>query len=295
MGKSSLLARGIEQGRQEGQRIVITDFQKLDAECLASIDSFYQALLRVFHRRLGLATRPNDYWDTSLSANENLEGYLQDIVLIEAAPPLVWCIDEADRIFDRDYRGSVFGLFRSWHNARAEGPGSVWNRFVLIMTYSTEAHLFIPDLHQSPFNVGTKVSLEDFTLEQAQALNARHDFPLDSKEEIARLFALVGGHPYLIRLCLYAMKARGLDISDLEADANQDVGLFQEHLEPLYAAIRQDAELCAGVRNLLSGRDSLSQMAFVRLRSAGVVGGRSVNTARLRCGLYEQYFARHLV
>jgi len=292
VGKSSLLARGIEQGRQDGLRVVVTDFQKLDSDSLASIDTFYRALLRGFQRRLALTMRPYDYWDAYLSPNENFEGYLQDIVLTEGAPPLLWCIDEADRIFDRDYRGSVFGLFRSWHNARAEGPGSIWSRFVQILTYSTEAHLFIPDLHQSPFNVGTKLTLEDFTLDQIRELNARHDSPLDSEEETVRLFALVGGHPYLIRLCLYAMKARGLGVQVLEAEADQDVGLFRDHLERLYRAITQDADLSAGVRSLLCGSPPLSQMTFVRLRSAGVVTGRSAATARLRCGLYERYFAR---
>lgn len=294
VGKSSLMARGIEQGRQAGLRVVTTDFQRLNAESLGSIDTFYRAILRSFQRKLSLATRPGDYWDVQLSPNENFEGYLQDIVLTEGAPPLIWCIDEADRIFDRGYRASVFGLLRSWHNARAEGAHSPWSRFLLVMAYSTEAHLFIPNLNQSPFNVGTKVTLEDFSPEQIQELNLQHGSPISSGEEVAQLFALVGGHPYLVRLCFYEIKAHGLSIADLVAEADQDFGLFRDHLEHLCGAVMQDAQLATGVRSLLGGEARLSQTDFVRLRSAGVMTGKSFASARLRCGLYARYFTRRL-
>jgi DNA-binding SARP family transcriptional activator len=294
VGKSSLLARGIAQAQQAGLRVVLTDFQKLDAENLQSIETFYRALMRSFQRKLSLEGRSDDHWDSYLSPNENFDSYLQDVVLSGSAVPLVWCIDEADRIFDRDYRGSVFGLLRSRHNARAEEPDSLWKRFLLVMTYSTEARLFIPDQNMSPFNVGTKITLEDFTPEQVGELNVRHGSPLQSAEEVRRLCALVGGHPYLVRLCLYEMQGHGLTVEDLEAQADQDFSLFRDHLDGLYAGIIRDSELAAGVRSLLRGEAALSPLVFVRLRSAGVVTGKAAASARLRCGLYAAYFQRHL-
>ncbi|HEY5812262.1 MAG TPA: AAA-like domain-containing protein [Terrimicrobiaceae bacterium] len=44
MGKTSLLSRALEQARGSGFRVAITDFQKLDAAHLESIESFFQAL-----------------------------------------------------------------------------------------------------------------------------------------------------------------------------------------------------------------------------------------------------------
>jgi hypothetical protein len=294
VGKSSLLARGIEQARQAGMQWVKSDFQSLDSDSLQSLSTFYRCLLRNFHRKLMLKQRPDEYWDENQSDNENFEGYLEDVVLSSSTLPLLWCIDEADRIFDRDYRSDVFGLFRSWHNARAERRDSPWRRFLLIMTYSTEAHLFIPDLRQSPFNVGTKVTLEDFTQEQVSELNVRHDSPLNAAELIS-FYRLVGGHPYLVRLCLYKMKCRELNMAGIKEGADQDFGLFREHLERLYMAITQDSELVAGVKSLLKGEPVMSNMTFVRLRSAGIIVGASTTSARLRCGLYDSYFGRHLI
>ena len=68
------------------------------------------------------------------------------------------------------------------------------------MAYATESHRFITDLNQSPFNVGTRLVLEDFSLEQVAELNQRYGSPLRVQTGLAGFFKLVGGHPYLVRL-----------------------------------------------------------------------------------------------
>ena len=72
----------------------------------------------------------------------------------------------------------MFGLFRSWNNERLLDPSGSWSRFTLVIAYATEAHLFITDVNQSPFNVGTRLTLEDFTREQVAELNRRYGSPL---------------------------------------------------------------------------------------------------------------------
>ena len=110
---------------------------------------------------------------------------------------------KVDRLFSCEFGSEVFGLFRSWHNERSLDPASPWSRLTLAIAYATEAHLFITDLNQSPFNVGTRLSLEDFTLQQVGELNGKYGAPLKNEAEIERFYALVGGQPYLAR--------RGLD------------------------------------------------------------------------------------
>jgi len=86
----------------------------------------------------------------------------------------------------------------------------------------TEAHLFITDLNQSPFNVGTRLTLEDFTCDQVADLNRRYGSPLRHPSEVARLFHLVGGQPYLVRRGLHELVTRGLTIGALEDQANRE-------------------------------------------------------------------------
>src|SRR5207244_11189541 len=57
-----------------------------------------------------------------------------------------------------------------------------WSRLTLAIAYATEAHLFISDMNQSPFNIGTLLALEDFTLPQVAELNRSYGSPLQSED-----------------------------------------------------------------------------------------------------------------
>jgi hypothetical protein len=162
------------------------------------------------------------------------------------------------------------------------------------MAYATEAHLFITDLNQSPFNVGTRLTLEDFTMEQVVDLNRRYGQPLHGPEELKRYFALVGGHPYLVRRGLREMVSRRAGIAAIEAEACRDDGPFGDHLHHLLISLGRDSELCQAMRALLQGDSALSRGDFYRLRSAGVLLGDSPEEAKLRCRLYREYLAGRL-
>src|SRR3712207_8553609 len=71
-------------------------------------------------------------------------------------------------------------------------PRSTLFPYTTLFRSATEAHLFISDLSQSPFNVGVRLELHDFTWEQVRDLNARYGEPLGD-EQLQQYFALVGG------------------------------------------------------------------------------------------------------
>jgi hypothetical protein len=186
-------------------------------------------------------------------------------------------------------------MFRAWFNERTIQPDCLLNRMTLAMAYATEARLFITDLNQSPFNVGTRSTLDELNVEQAGELNRRYGSPLASSEQMTGLFDLVGGHPYLIRRALHEMKTHSLNIDAIEAQANRDDGIFGDHLERMYVALRRDADLTEVVRGILRGEPSHSPDGFYRLRSAGVVSGESPAEVHLRCRLYTLYLTRTLL
>src|ERR1044071_6110944 len=137
---------------------------------------------------------PADIWRPQRGPNPNFRRSLHREVMETSSVPLVWGLDEVDRLFDCDFGTEIFGLFRSWHNDRALDPTGPWGQLTLAIAYATEAHLFITDLNQSPFNVGTRLALEDFTLAKVADLNARYAAPLKTDAEVARYHRLVGGH-----------------------------------------------------------------------------------------------------
>lgn len=294
VGKTSLLARGLQQAREAGARVIVTDFQSLSDAHLESAERLLLAFAEWIGDQLGLDVSPAETWLAGLSPGTNLGRYLRRQVFGKVSEPIVWGLDEVDRLFPCRCANEVFGLFRSWHNSRALDPEGGWYRLTLAMCYATEARLFLTDPHQSPFNVGTRLSLEDFTREEVAELNRRYGRPLRDEAEELRFFRLINGQPYLAHKGLYEMAARGLSLSDLAAQAHLNKGVFGDHLQRVLDMLRGDEELCRSVRALLREGALPDPECFYRLRSAGVVKGESPSDAAPRCELYASYLAEHL-
>lgn len=294
VGKTSLLARGLQQARRAGSAIVLTDFQHLPATAFESSEKLTLILAELIADQLDLPVLPHQVWNDFLGPGSNLERYLRREALAKTELPLIWAMDEADRLFNFAYASEIFGLFRSWHNLRALDPEGPWQRLTLAFAYATEAHLFITDLNQSPFNVGTCLSLEDLTIEQVAELNRRYGEPLRGESAVAQFHNLIGGHPYLAQRGLYEMVRQKMELAEVEAQADRDEGIFGDHLRRLLVVLGTDSPLRNGLRGVLQQKGDLSAADFYRLRSGGILVGESPQNARLRCRLYARYLVKHV-
>jgi len=295
MGKTSLLARGLQLARAAGSHVVTTDFQKLNSSNLETIEALFITLGEFIADQLGLDVYPDDVWKPRRAPSINFERYMRREVLEKINAPLVWGLDEVDRLFTCPFASEVFGLFRTWHNERAVDPMAPWGQLTLAIVYATEAHLFITDQNQSPFNVGTRLEMKDFSLEQVGELNARYNSPLKGEDELARFFQLLSGHPYLVRRGLHEMVTEQTSFDSFEAQADRDEGPYGDHLRRILVLLARDPTLCEVVRGVLRGEPCPTIEDFYRLRSAGVMAGDSAQDVRPRCQLYATYLKRHLL
>lgn len=292
IGKTSLLARALGQASATGSSVALTDFQALGSSELQSCERLYQVLAYELASQLGLEADIRGEWDDLLGPNTNLERFVSTVVLGQIDGHIVWAMDEVDRLFTLPYGGDFFGLIRSWHNRRALRAASPWSRLTLAIAHATEAHLFISDLNQSPFNVGVRLELADFTLEEVRELNRRYREPL-SEEETIVFHRLTGGQPYLCRRGLDELSRGAVSLSEFEKTAPLSDGLFSDHLRRILIGVQADLALAAELRKVVSG-ERCSREAFFRLRSAGVLVGDSPQDARFRCQIYQAYLSKHL-
>ncbi len=295
MGKTSLMARGLQQARKAGARVVLTDFQKLNSAHLQSVDSLFLCLSQAIAEQLDLDVIPEDIWNPRRGPSMNFERFLRRETLGKINGRLVWGMDEVDRLFACSFGSEVFGLFRSWHNERSLDPSGPWQNLALAIAYASEAHLFITDMNQSPFNVGTRLVLSDFTLDEVRELNQRYCCPLRNDSELERFYSLLGGHPFLTQRGLHQMTDRGLSFQEFAGGAARDEGPYGDHLRRIFVSLNQDATLSEVVRSVISGKHSSCTDSFYRLRSSGIMAGESARDMKLRCQLYEQYLSRHLI
>ena len=163
-----------------------------------------------------------------------------------------------------------------------------------MIAHSTEPSLWIQDVDRSPFNVGLRLRLDDFTLDQVTDLNSRHGRPLKKETDIRGLMDLVGGHPYLIRQSLYALVRNGWSMNQLVTEAAKETGPFGDHLRQWVWRLQDNKELQAELKSVLAHGCCKDEGRFQRLKAAGLVIGETRNDARLRCRLYELYFKDHL-
>ncbi|MEM7504512.1 MAG: AAA-like domain-containing protein [Pseudomonadota bacterium] len=289
-GKSSLLARAHAFLHQRGQETVYLDFQRLDETHLETLGSLLRNLAARIVRALKTDVRPKELWDEDLGDKESFVDFMETAALAQAKRPILLCLDEVDRIFERSYRADFFAAVRGWHNNRAIDP--VWDRLHLAIAHATDPTLWIDDLNQSPFNVGERLRLEDFSAAEISYLAGRHG--VTSMEAVEGVRKLVGGQPYLARQALYVLAKGGGTIKELRDVAVDERGPFGDHLRQRLWALNRNPRLCAAFKGVIHRGQCDDEMDFQRLHAAGLIAGDSHHDAHPRCELYQEYFRNRL-
>jgi AAA-like domain len=284
----------LQKARNQNATVMLIDFQQFSASTFESSDKLLLAIAESISYQLDLTPEPHEAWKSFLSPSINFERYLRREVFSQKQTPLVWGLDEVDRLFNLPYASEIFGLFRSWHNLRALDPQGPWHRLTLAIAYATEAHLFITDLNQSPFNVGTRLALEDFDLDQVSELNRRYGNPLQNEAEAAEFHEFLGGHPYLTQRGLYEMVKNNTSLDAILEMGNKDKGIFGDHLKRMLVSLQQEQSLFEELRCYLQSNARLTDDTLSRLRSSGILSTDSSKEPSLRCELYAAYLKRHL-
>jgi len=291
-GKSSLLIRGVAQAQNNGSRIALIDLQPIEDIYLESLDSFlrYFAELVVTKLRLDPAEVEKG-WRSSLGASDKMTYLMEGYILPEIGANIVLAIDEADRLLRTNFHDTFFGLLRYWHNNRA--MNELWERLDIIMAISTEPHLLISDVTQSPFNVGLKIRLQDFNELQVRELNQRHRSPL-REDEVGPFMSFLNGHPYLTRKALYTMVTSGMGWLRLMKVAVTDQSPFGDHLRRYLWLISQQPELRNALKQIILRGKCPDEVSFYRLLRSGLIKGEDSKSCTCRCKLYEVYLKDRL-
>jgi hypothetical protein len=148
--------------------------------------------------------------------------------------------------------------------------------------------LLIKDVTQSPFNVGQKIRLDDFTNGQVQELNTRYRQPLNDGE-LPDFMAFLGGHPYLTHKALYTLVTEDLTWLQLKQALVEGGYSFGDHLRRYLWHLRDQPDLRDALKRILRHGDCQDETIFYRLLQAGLIKGSSRQACTLRCGLYADY------
>ena len=295
MGKTSLINRLFDHAEKEGNYIVYYDFSFIDVNTLNNIDSFFYSLSSYIAEELSDLTNRDfnlEAWNKNNSLTTECTKFLKKS-LLEIERPLVLIFDETDRIFQYESVYQSFApMLRYWHNKGK--TSSVWKKLKLILAHSTEEYVKL-DINQSPFtNVGETINLVDFTVSQVTELAIRHG--ITDETVVNSLMALVGGHPYLIRLALYHLAKENLSLKQLLVEAATDSGIYRHHLQRHLMRLQNNPSLATAFQQVVRSEQPIiirEQHLKHKLEGMGLITIRG-NLASVRYDLYRQYFKAHL-
>lgn len=117
-------------------------------------------------------------------------------VLQSTSGRVVICLDEIDALTKTGYSDNVFSFIRStYFSGRANFPE--FERLTYILSGVAEPGDLIKNKAVSPFNIGEKIYLDDFSFEEVQAFFRQAEIEL-SLEVVQAVFDWTSGHPRMM-------------------------------------------------------------------------------------------------
>ncbi len=307
LGKSSLMIHTAEALAADGIRTVLLDLTALGTGVTA--EEWYFGLLYEIGDQLGLTRDLGEWWaaQTALGLTQRFMRFFQDVVPAEVAAPLVVFVDEIDTTLSLSFTDDFFAAIRSCHDARARVPA--FARLSFVLTGVATPGDLIHDAKRTPFNIGRRVEMTDFTPAEAAPLATGLGLP---PAEAARVLdwalAWTGGHPYLTqRLCqALTAEARSAWTAGAVADVVRRLFLgersgsdnnLQFVRDMLTKRAADPAAVLALYETVLRGRDVPDEeqsLAASHLKLAGIVRRVGV-TLRVRNRIYRTVFGSRWV
>ncbi|MBD2774335.1 AAA-like domain-containing protein [Iningainema tapete] len=293
MGKTSLLNRLLDYAEKQNYQSVYLDLGGIDKAILTNLDKFLRWFCGRVSDELNLENKVSEAWNTNiLGSNDNCTAYFKKYILSKINHPLVLGLDEVDRLFTySEVVEDFLGMLRSWHE---KGKISdVWKKLRLVLAHSTEVYIPL-DVHQSPFNAGLPVELEEFNQQQTRELVKKHGIQ-DADALLEELRTMVGGHPYLLRLAMYEIAMGKVTLKNLLQSATTEAGIYNNHLRSLLGVLQTSPELRTCLKRVVDSNVGveLDPMQIYKLHSLGLVQKHN-NHVIPRCQLYREYFRRVL-
>jgi AAA-like domain len=168
-GKSSLMARAAHRLRQEGVAVIVLDLTALGRNL--SVEQWYDGLRDLIGQQLDLEDELDEFWQEHLRLGplQRWMAALRQVVFAQVPGRIVIFVDEIDAVrslpFDTD---EFFAALRECYNRRPEDPE--FNRLTFCLLGVATPSDLIQDTRTTPFNIGRRIELTDFTEAEAAPL-----------------------------------------------------------------------------------------------------------------------------
>src|SRR6266496_6755013 len=225
MGKSSLMVRTANKLRAQGIHVIALDLTAIGQNL--TLDQWYNGFLTSMGDQVGLEDELEEFWiaNERLSPVQRWFTAIRKAVLTCRPGPAVIFLDEIDTVRSLPFStDEFFAAIRECYNPRSEA--AEFNRLTFCLLGVATPTDLIRDTRITPFNIGRRIELNDFTTDEAAPL--ARGLHTDGAPRVSALLRRVlywtSGHPYLPQRLCHAL-AR-----DLQARRLGDVDRVCEEL-----------------------------------------------------------------
>lgn len=261
VGKSSLMERVSQRLEQAGARCGYIDMQSF-ASAEITFEKLINGLVFTVARSLKIKIDVLEFLTKyeNLPPNKVLEQFFRAVVFRETESQIVLFIDEVDIVKsfnnptgERQSVSAVgddfFLTFRSFHESRTRAP---FNRLSVCFAGVAFPSDLVSRPELSPFNVGKRISLSDFSIKEMQGFRqGLTHLNINLDELISEVYYWTSGHPYMsqrlfLDLAKYDFKDKSVKVA-VQERVNQL--FFRPNISP-------DANLAYAVKRLTSPYES---------------------------------------
>ena len=308
MGKSSLAVRTLAKLKEADIRTAFIDLTRIGGPGVTP-DQWFAGLIVETGRVLGLRSEAVSYLREQKESGpaQRFLSFIQEIALPVAESPLVVMIDEVDAVRSLSFStDAFFAGMRQLHNGRASEVAL--NRLTFCLLGAALPSDLIRDPRTTPFNIGRRIELRDFTFDEAEPF-ARALGP-DGRARLGRVFYWTKGHPFLTQALCQALSTdakaqvdslvqeRYLEKRARDSDTNlADVGNRILGSGDPEVGDRERSDTLSQLSKLLKGGipDDESNPAAARIKMSGVArleAGRLNVRNRIYASVFEAGWIR---
>ncbi|MFN6569545.1 AAA-like domain-containing protein [Dendronalium sp. ChiSLP03b] len=221
MGKSSLRLRTRHRLEQAGYSCASIDMTRIGNGNITP-SQWYKGIVVDLLRSFNLFGKVNlkAWWSEreDLSALQRLSQFVEDILLVQLQAEKIFIfVDEIDSVLGLNFPVvDFFTLIRSCYNQRAENPE--YNRLTWALFGVATPSDLIADRNCTPFNIGTSIVLDGFSLSEVQPLAAGLEGKVANPMAVLKeILAWTSGQPFLTqKLCQIVVQERNSGSKDIE-------------------------------------------------------------------------------